>query len=117
MTTPAEVPAELIASLRELAQLDGGADTGPWSDERIANALIATMNPDGSYNLDAAAGYVWRVKAAEYSELVDTQESGSVRKLSDLHKNALAMAGRYESKLLVGVETRGRTRIRDIRRA
>lgn len=62
---------------------------------------------------DAIASDLWRQKAASYAELVDVSESGSTRKLSDLRKNALEMAGYYDNLVqasIIAVSSRPRTR-------
>lgn len=51
--------------------------------------LLDVINREGS--VDAAARYIWRVKAAGYASMVDISESGSSRSMGDLYKNALAM--------------------------
>lgn len=62
-----------------------------YSDERLDELLLEYV----SQNRAAAA--IWREKAATYSDLVDVSESGSSRKMSDLLKNALAMAEQYDA--------------------
>lgn len=80
---------EDIATLRDLV---GEPDeTNGWTDEKLGELI------DSSESMMLAASKVWASKAATYATLVDVSESGSSRKLSDLHKNALAMAG-YFSK-------------------
>jgi len=89
------------------------------SNERLSEILATTLDNDGSPNIQRAASVVWHTKASEYADLVDTSESGSTRKLSDLHKNALTMARHYDT-LAAGVApvaTAGRSRTRAIRRA
>lgn len=39
---------------------------------------------------------IWRRQAARYSKLVDTTESGSSRRMSQLHANALKMVDFYK---------------------
>jgi hypothetical protein len=79
MATPDE-----IAALRGL--VNESESCGEWDDETLA-AII-----DESTTMNGAASVVWTRKAAASSTLVDVSESGSSRKLSDIHKNALAMA-------------------------
>lgn len=67
--------------------------TSTFSDEMLRAALV----DHGS--IPAAAQALWTVKAAKFSGLVDVSESGSSRKMSDLHKNALAMSKHYGSML------------------
>lgn len=47
---------------------------------------------------NAAAAQVWEIRAGRYHTMVDIAESGSSRKMSDLHKNALAMAAYYNGR-------------------
>lgn len=42
--------------------------------------------------MQGLAADIWREKAASYAGLVSVSESGSSRQMSDLHKNAIAMA-------------------------
>lgn len=79
MATAAE-----IAALRLL--VNEPDDSNGWSDERL-EALI-----DAGDSTNAIASGIWTAKAATFTTLVDVSESGSSRKLSDLHKQALAMA-------------------------
>jgi hypothetical protein len=60
------------------------------TDEVYTDAVIDGMIEDLGFN--AAVAAVWTEKAASAAGLVDTTESGSSRKLSDLHKQYLAMA-------------------------
>ena len=79
--------AEDIARLRAMiAQPD---DVEPWTDAALS-ALI-----DASADLNAAAYSAWTDKAASYSDMVDTTESGSSRRLSQLQEQALKMANFY----------------------
>jgi hypothetical protein len=69
------------------------------STEEIA-ALRLLINGDvidAAGSLNAAAGQAWVQKASSYAEVVDVAESGSSRKLSDLHKHALTMSDHYTS--------------------
>lgn len=51
---------------------------------------------DAGMSVNDVSRSIWVKRAAQYSGLVDTSESGSSRKLSDLHKNALTMADRFK---------------------
>ncbi len=82
MATPDE-----IAALRLL--INEPDDTNGWTDEKL-EAVI-----DAATSINDAARSVWVSKAGSFSTLVDVSESGSSRKLSDLQKNALAMAKYY----------------------
>lgn len=70
--------------------------TSNYSDEQLSD-LIATNE-----TVTRAASALWMEKAAKYAELVDMQEGDSRRDLSDLHKNALAMAENFQDK--AGIE-------------
>ena len=75
---------EDIAKLRLL--IGEPDDSNGWTDEKLADII------DASSSLNDAASKVWVSKAGTYSSLVDVSESGSSRKLSDMHRNALTMA-------------------------
>lgn len=80
---------EQIAALRQL--INEPDDTNGWTDDSLGGLI------DSGLTLNGAAGSVWNIKAGQYSSLVDVSESGSSRKLGDLHKNALAMALRFRA--------------------
>lgn len=88
--------ADQIAQLRKL--LSDDEEPYQFTDEELGTAI------DGM-GMNAAAADFWRQKSASYAELVDVSESGSSRKLSDLSKNALAMAGYFDGQ--VQAETGG----------
>jgi hypothetical protein len=62
----------------------------PYTDEAL-EVLISTGE-----SLNKIAGRIWRNKAASFAHLVTISEGGSTRAMSDLYKNALAMAKSYE---------------------
>lgn len=105
---------EDIASLRLLIGEPLNAE--PWTDVRLAEIIVATRDTDESVNLNRAAAMVWQQKASASATLVDVSESGSSRKLSDLHKNALAMQKHFsglvsvDEVVPVDVSSRPRTR-------
>lgn len=72
------------AEVEQVKALTDGA-TG-LTDSEIQAILTAQGN------VNDAARYIWRTKAAGYSSLVNISESGSTRAMGDLYKNALAMA-------------------------
>lgn len=81
------------AAILELRDAIGEPDdSNGWTDERLGDIL------DTLTTVDASAISVWTTKAAQFSQLVDVSESGSSRKLSDLYKNALAMAKFWQDK-------------------
>lgn len=68
------------------------ANEEPYTDEVIEGWLAAGQTVYG------IAGRVWRDKAAGYAHLVTISEAGSSRSMSDLYKNALAMAKSFEDR-------------------
>ena len=76
--------AEEIAAFRLLIVEE--KDELPYSDAKLSERL------DLATSREALAAEIWREKAANFAHLVSVSESGSSRQLSDLHKNALAMA-------------------------
>lgn len=76
--------AEQIASFRLL--IDEAEDRAPYDDISLSNRI------DAAASSQALASEIWLEKAASYAALVNVTESGSSRSMSDLHKNALAMA-------------------------
>lgn len=68
-----------------------------YTDGQIQEYIDENTTTAGiDYN--GTAAQIWEEKAGYYSGLVDVQESGSSRKMSDLYKNALAMATLYRKK-------------------
>jgi hypothetical protein len=76
--------AEEIAAFRLL--IDEAADALPYDDISLTNRLDAASSPQ------ALGREIWLEKAAKFASLVNVSESGSSRSMSDLHKNAIAMA-------------------------
>lgn len=101
---------EVIQQLRRMSG-ETGEDTG-YSDEDL-DAVIAIA--DG--NLRAAAAQIWDEKAANLAGLVDVSESGSSRRLSQAHANALTMAKGYrDGDAAEELSSPARARIGTIRR-
>jgi hypothetical protein len=73
-----------IARLRRMTDL---SDEDSVYTDQLLGAMIDELT------FEAAAASVWREKAASYAALVDTTESGSSRRLSQLHDQAVRMAG------------------------
>lgn len=73
-----------IARFRRMTALDP-------ADTVYTDAVIDGMIEDLGF--EAAAASVWREKAATVAGLVDTTESGSSRKLSQLREAYLDMGG------------------------
>lgn len=82
--------ADQIAALRRAVNIM--STVAPYTDA-FMSALI-----DQEGNVASAAAVIWREKAAAYASSVDMTESGSSRKFSDLHKNALELAAAYEAE-------------------
>lgn len=79
--------ADEIAALRRVTGL---LDTGePYTDEYLGSLIDA-------FGFDKSASKLWMEKAATYASAVDTTESGSTRRLSQLHAQALIMARQYD---------------------
>ena len=64
-------------------------NVAPWTDEYIAG-LFDALGEEG------ASATIWRSLAASYSSKVDVTEAGASHKFSDLFKDAIAMATKYE---------------------
>lgn len=84
-----------MASEDEVEQLrrmvDVTADDQKWTYEVLASYIDSL-----SGNLAAAAGAIWREKAASFASLTDVSESGSSRRLSQMHDQALKMASHFD---------------------
>lgn len=99
---------EVIQQLRRMtAETD--TESSVYSDEEMDVAITAA---DG--NLRAAAAQIWDEKAAALAALVDTSESGSSRRMSQAHTNALAMATGYRTDATASVAGASGTRNRRI---
>lgn len=84
---------------------------GTYTDATLTERITSAPG------LKALAAEIWLEKAAAYSRLVDTTEGSSSRKLSQLHQQALSMAGMYTSLADEAAPGRSRpTRIRAIER-
>ncbi|KOX14983.1 hypothetical protein ADK66_03000 [Micromonospora sp. NRRL B-16802] len=81
MATEAEV-----ARLRRITDLD---ENDPVYTESLLGLLIDDLG------IEAAASQIWKEKAAAYAGLVDTTESGSSRRLSQLYDHALKMGDQF----------------------
>lgn len=82
---------------------------GDESDTMFTNAELMDLI---AVHGDKAVLAGWRIKAAEFANLVDTTEGTSKRAMSDLHANALKQIAALES----GVEVARGTRIRRLGR-
>lgn len=66
--------------------------------ELLTEEQMKKVLDDNEGNFLEAASAVWEIRAGKYHALVDITESGSSRKNSDLHKNALSMAKWYRDR-------------------
>lgn len=80
---------EEIEQLRRMTDVDDGDDV--YTEE-----VLSTYIDNLAGNLTAVAAAIWAEKAASYAGLVDVTESGSSRRLSQLHTAALTMAKKYQ---------------------
>lgn len=63
-----------------------------FNNERLAELI------ESNHNIYGAASEGWDEKSAYYSDTVDVMENGSDRKLSQLFRNAKAMADKYDKQ-------------------
>lgn len=83
----------------------------PYTDIALSTLI------DAGTSVRSVAADIWREKSAKYSELVDTTEEGSSRKLSQLLSNAQKMADFFDEEATVEVaESSSRARTRSITR-
>lgn len=81
------------AQIADLRDLTDEPTTANFTDAELGAFIDAVAG-----DVDFAAVAVWERKSASYSSLVDTSESGSSRKNSDLYRNAIAMAKYFREK-------------------
>lgn len=94
--------ATQIAELRRLINEPTNAE--PWTDAVLGARIDAA---DG--DMPSLAGTIWREKAATYASMIDIKEGNSDRKLSQLHKQALAMADSLAGSVSASFGRRGAT--------
>lgn len=85
---------------------------GSEADTMFTDDEIADFLASGGGDVEAAAYYGWKAKAAEFINLADVNEGNSARKFSSLATNALKMVDLYATA--AGVGAPARTRIRRI---
>jgi hypothetical protein len=100
---------EVIQQLRRMTG-ETDTDSSDYSDEDMDAVILAATG-----NLRVAAAQIWDEKAAKLASLVDVSESGSSRRMSQAHANALSMAGSYRDGDVAGERATG-ARNRTIRR-
>lgn len=79
-------PEQITELRRMIGELENVA---PWDNDYVSSLI------DASASLNVAAMRSWEQKAALYATMVDTAESGSSRRLSQLQDQALKMAAHY----------------------
>lgn len=75
-----------VARLRRITDL---ADDDSVYTDTLLGQLIDNLG------IETAASQIWKEKAARYAGLVDTTESGSSRRLSQLWEHALKMGDEF----------------------
>lgn len=96
--------ARVRALLGESIPSGGVAADTMFSDNDISDFL-----EEGNSDVNAAAYYGWREKAANYANLVTVNEGNAMRELTELHRHALRMMDRYVG--YVETPSRGRARM------
>lgn len=86
--------------LGETVPPGGTADDTLFTDEAIDDLLT---RHDGDFIAAVREG--WGIKAAELANLVNTNESGTSRSMSQLYKNALEMVNFYGGNIDVVDDT------------
>lgn len=86
--------------------LDVRTNTSEEGSETFSDDYIAALVDAGS--VASASAVIWTKKAAAFAELVNVSEAGASRSMSDLHKNALAMAKKFEEAATVTVTAAAR---------
>lgn len=79
------------------------------ADTMFSEAEVADLLEEAFGDVNGAAYYGWREKAANYARLVNVNEGNAARELSDLHRQALRMMDRYVG--YVETPSRGRARM------
>lgn len=70
---------------------------GSESDAFFADAMLDLMLSGAGYNVFRAAARCWKMRAAEYARLIDFDEGGSARKLSQRYRQALQLEQAFEA--------------------
>jgi hypothetical protein len=103
-------PADKLRGLLGDTKPAGGSDADLFFTDDDVNNLIQ----ESGGNMNRAAYEGWRLKAANYAELITITEGNAMRQMSDLHKHALDMIKHFETASSTLVM--GRTRVGRIRR-
>lgn len=70
------------------------------NDKFFTNAEIQGLLDDNANDLFVAAADGWTIKVSKYSELIDSDESGSARKLSQKYRQALERSKYWAQKVI-----------------
>jgi len=81
--------AEMTDILRLRRMVGELTDAEPWTDQVLSDMI------DSVDDLNQAALEIWEAKAAASAAYVDTTESGSSRRLSQVNEQALKMLDYY----------------------
>ena len=89
-----------MAETAQIARLRLLLGPGVLTDEDLGKVIDLAV-PGGETNPDMleAEALAWETAAARYHALVDTSESGSSRSMSQMHKNAMAMAASVRKRI------------------
>lgn len=80
-------PLDIVRLRRLIGEPD---DAEPWTDAVLSDII------DDAADINSAALEVWEAKAAQSASFVDTTESGSSRKLSQVNDQALKMVDYFK---------------------
>lgn len=84
-----------VDQLSRVRRMTGDNDSSFWTDTQLQNAAEA-FNVAGVYDLRALSASLWEEKAATWSVLVQTSESGSSRAAQQQFDHAIVMAKRFK---------------------
>jgi hypothetical protein len=84
---------------------------GNEEDTFFTDEEITAMLERNNSVVQAAAAEGWAMKAADYVQFVDVEESGSVRRMSQLYRQAYQMATYYALKADAANGTSGAPRV------
>lgn len=85
--------ADQLAQIRRMVS---DTDNQFWSDDLLLASAEAFALDDGTYDLRGMAASLWEERAASWSSLVRTSESGSSRDLQQKFDHAIVMARRFQ---------------------
>lgn len=86
-----------MATVEQIKTLRGMIDE--QDSTTYDDITLAAQIDQADGDVDLAAASIWEQKAARFSTLVDTSESGSSRSNSQVYKNARDMAAYYAGKV------------------